>query len=170
MENPSSWNTGTFPDLAIPRADAISLEFTRKSARLLCASQTRDQPTLVRVQLRKDGEDGGGAASPTARIFVGAHGLGGARVRGEGEGVGEEEGARCDDAQSTSGGCRRRCRCRGRAEARHGQGEAAWTRPGVGPLVQRRTPLHFGSRRHFQHLRPECVPVFSPKSKSTWCL
>jgi hypothetical protein len=50
------------------------------------------------MQLREDRENGGCAASAAARILVGAHGLCRARVRGEGEGVGEEEGARGDDA------------------------------------------------------------------------
>ena len=163
MKNPSSRNTGTFPDLAIPRVNALSLELTRKSACLLRATQTRNQPTLVRMQLRQEGEDGGRAPSAAARIFVGAYGLRGARVRGEGERVGEEEGARGDDAQGTRRGRGRRCRCRRGSEARHGQGEAAWTRRGVVPLT-----LLFGSRRHFQHQRPESVPV-APTRKLEIC-
>ena len=154
MENPSSRNTGTFPDLAIPRVNPLSLQLTRKSACLLRATQTRNQPALVRMQLRQEGEDGGRAPSAAARIFMGAYGLRGARVRGQGEGVCEEEGARGDDAQGTRRGRGRRCRCRRGSEARHGQGEAAWTRRGVVPLT-----LLFGSRRHFQHQRPESVPV-----------
>lgn len=104
MKNPSSRNTGTFPYLAIPSANALSLKLTRQSASLLRATKTRNKPALVRMQLREDGEDGGRAAPAAARILVSAHGLRRARVRGEGEGVCEEEGACGYDAQRTRGG------------------------------------------------------------------
>jgi hypothetical protein len=159
MKNQSSRNTRTFPDLAIPRADALNLKFTRKSVGLLRATQARNQPTLVHMELRQQGEDGGCAAATAARIFVGAYGLRGARMRGEGEGVSEEEGARSDDAQRTRGGRGRGRRCRRGSEARHGQGEAAWTWRCLRPL------LLFGSRRHFQHQRAESVPVVAPTRK-----
>ena len=151
MENPSSRNTGTFPDLAIPRADALILKLARQSTGLLRAAEARNKPALVRAQLGEEGEDGGGAAAAAARVFVGADGLRGARVRGEGERVREEECPCGDDAQGARGGRGRRRR-RG-AEARHGQGEAACTR--------RLLPLRVGSRRHFQHQRAERVPVAS---------
>lgn len=88
MENPSSWNTGTFPDFAIPCADAFSFKLTRNCTGFLCAAQTRNQPALIHVQLREDGEDGGCASSATTRIFVSAYGLCWARVCWEGECVG----------------------------------------------------------------------------------
>ena len=165
MKNPSSRNTSTFPNLAMPSANALSLQLTRQSACLLRAAKTSDKPALFHVQLRENRENSGRTAPAAARILVGAHGLRRARVRGEGEGVCEEEGACGHDPQRTRRG--RRCRCRRGAEARHGQGEAAWWTWRGGPLLQRRTlPAHFGSRRHFQHLRPESMPMFLRNLKS----
>jgi hypothetical protein len=88
MENPSSRNSGTFPDFAIPRANAFSFKLTRKCTSFLCAAQTRNQPTPIHVQLGEGGENGGCAASATTGIFVSAHGLCWAWMCGEGERVG----------------------------------------------------------------------------------
>ena len=98
MENPSSRNTGTFPDFAVPRADALSLQLARQSAGLLRAAKARNKPALVRAQLGEEGEHGGRAAAAAAGVFVGAHGLRGARVRGEGKRVREEKRPCGDDA------------------------------------------------------------------------
>jgi hypothetical protein len=98
MQNPSSRNTGTFPDFAIPRANAFSFKLTRNCTGFLCAAQTRNQPALIHVQLREDGEDGGCAASATTRVFVSAYGLCWAWVCREGERMGQEECPCSDDA------------------------------------------------------------------------
>lgn len=88
MKHPSRRNTGAFPDLAVPRADPLGLEFARKRTSFLRTPQARHQPTLFRVQLGEDSEHGRRAAASTARIFVRAYSLRGARVRGQGEGMG----------------------------------------------------------------------------------
>jgi hypothetical protein len=65
MENPSSQNTGTFSDFAIPGANTFCFELTRKCTNFLCAAQIGSKTALMHVQLREDGEDGGCASSAT---------------------------------------------------------------------------------------------------------
>jgi hypothetical protein len=88
MEHPSSRNTGAFPDLAVPRADPLGLELARKRTSLLRTPQARHKAAFFRVQLGEDSEHRRRAATSTARILVRAYGLRGARMRGQGEGMG----------------------------------------------------------------------------------
>ena len=88
VEEPCSWHTCPFPNLAVPRAHAFGLELACDNSCILRAAQTRDQPAFIHMQLGEDGEDGGCAAAATTPVFVGAHGLCWAWVCGEGERVG----------------------------------------------------------------------------------
>ena len=163
MQNPSARDTGRLPYFAVARVDPDPVQLAYDLLALVVPAQTRDEPApldaraAARVEgegaeLREDGEDGAGGAVAGARVLVCADGAGRRGVVGEGEGVGEEEGAGGDDAQRAGvGGGGLGERGGGGAEAGHGR---SWRTSSSAPSSSPSSPASAPAAKHLWRLFP----------------